>query len=154
MCALCLFCWCYSLLSYPCVFLFFFSSRRRHTRCALVTGVQTCALPISRLRAALAARQPRARFVLMGSDLFFPEVAAVAAMLRTGLPDRVTTLHFTGLAFGCCHAHPSLASPRRTAYQLVRVLQRPSNAVHGTNLTPRRPSTQPLHSRSARRPKP
>src|SRR3546814_5589770 len=27
--------------------MFFFSSRRRHTRCALVTGVQTCALPIS-----------------------------------------------------------------------------------------------------------
>src|SRR3546814_797307 len=27
--------------------LFFFSSRRRHTRCALGTGVQTCALPIS-----------------------------------------------------------------------------------------------------------
>src|SRR3546814_6479114 len=26
--------------------LFVFSSRRRHTRCALVTGVQTCALPI------------------------------------------------------------------------------------------------------------
>src|SRR3546814_19985036 len=26
---------------------FFFSIRRRHTRCALVTGVQTCALPIS-----------------------------------------------------------------------------------------------------------
>src|SRR3546814_3244877 len=29
------------------MFGFFFSSRRRHTRCALVTGVQTCALPIS-----------------------------------------------------------------------------------------------------------
>src|SRR3546814_7691491 len=29
-----------------CLFYFFFSSRRRHTRCALVTGVQTCALPI------------------------------------------------------------------------------------------------------------
>src|SRR3546814_5756658 len=28
------------------IFVFFFSSRRRHTRCALVTGVQTCALPI------------------------------------------------------------------------------------------------------------
>src|SRR3546814_3332084 len=26
--------------------MFLFSSRRRHTRCALVTGVQTCALPI------------------------------------------------------------------------------------------------------------
>src|SRR3546814_1832618 len=36
--------------SYNVVFVrmnFFFSSRRRHTRCALVTGVQTCALPIS-----------------------------------------------------------------------------------------------------------
>src|SRR3546814_1610967 len=29
------------------IIFFFFSSRRRHTRCALVTGVQTCALPIS-----------------------------------------------------------------------------------------------------------
>src|SRR3546814_14306567 len=29
-------------------YFFFFSSRRRHTRCALVTGVQTCALPISK----------------------------------------------------------------------------------------------------------
>src|SRR3546814_6461416 len=28
------------------IIVFFFSSRRRHTRCALVTGVQTCALPI------------------------------------------------------------------------------------------------------------
>src|SRR3546814_2769427 len=28
------------------MYIFFFSSRRRHTRCALVTGVQTCALPI------------------------------------------------------------------------------------------------------------
>src|SRR3546814_10469073 len=41
-------------VSYCCVswvvglcLIFFFSSRRRHTRCALVTGVQTCALPIS-----------------------------------------------------------------------------------------------------------
>src|SRR3546814_10856104 len=29
------------------VYMFFVSSRRRHTRCALVTVVQTCALPIS-----------------------------------------------------------------------------------------------------------
>src|SRR3546814_8590443 len=33
-----------SIVVYVC---FFLSSRRRHTRCALVTGVQTCALPIS-----------------------------------------------------------------------------------------------------------
>src|SRR3546814_15896253 len=34
---------------------FFFSSRRRHTRCALVTGVQTCALPISDMVGRLSA---------------------------------------------------------------------------------------------------
>src|SRR3546814_8752059 len=28
------------------LYMFLFSSRRRHTRCAVVTGVQTCALPI------------------------------------------------------------------------------------------------------------
>src|SRR3546814_7122345 len=47
-----------------CVMYLCFSSRRRHTRCALVTGVHTCALPISnrrRLRRAIkkhAAGQP------------------------------------------------------------------------------------------------
>src|SRR3546814_12664802 len=35
--------------------MFFFSSRRRHTRCALVTGVQTCALPLAREVAERAA---------------------------------------------------------------------------------------------------
>src|SRR3546814_6535502 len=39
-----LFLFCFIVL----LFVFFFSSRRRHTRCALVTGVQTCALPICR----------------------------------------------------------------------------------------------------------
>src|SRR3546814_13381664 len=34
----------------------FFSSRRRHTRCALVTGVQTCALPICAVRPQAASQ--------------------------------------------------------------------------------------------------
>src|SRR3546814_972471 len=38
--------------------LFFFSSRRRHTRCALVTGVQTCALPISSSTASSVKNKP------------------------------------------------------------------------------------------------
>src|SRR3546814_11809567 len=47
--------------------LLFFSSRRRHTRCALVTGVQTCALPIcrcagSRRTALLSAKAYRQRY--------------------------------------------------------------------------------------------
>src|SRR3546814_7665453 len=43
MCCLCI---CLAWLYVVFWFFFFFSSRRRHTRCALVTGVQTCALPI------------------------------------------------------------------------------------------------------------
>src|SRR3546814_2050767 len=39
-----------------CIVLFFFSSRRRHTRCALVTGVQTCALPIGAVMTGIPAR--------------------------------------------------------------------------------------------------
>src|SRR3546814_1478610 len=41
-------------LSFFCVF----SSRRLHTRCALVTGVQTCALPISSADSSRAVFQP------------------------------------------------------------------------------------------------
>src|SRR3546814_7438347 len=38
--------------------LFYFSSRRRHTRCALVTGVQTCALPIYPVHVTRASDDP------------------------------------------------------------------------------------------------
>src|SRR3546814_4101296 len=61
-----------SFLSVVCC-LFFFSSRRRHTRCALVTGVQTCALPIwlhpsTRCHLGLS---PRCHVVEFGSKLSF-----------------------------------------------------------------------------------
>src|SRR3546814_14693532 len=46
----------------------FFSSRRRHTRCALVTGVQTCALPISSIIRSYTADDIRAFLGLAGSD--------------------------------------------------------------------------------------
>src|SRR3546814_2694995 len=42
---------------------FFFSSRRQHTRCALVTGVQTCALPIFLRRRLLRRGRRRLRFL-------------------------------------------------------------------------------------------
>src|SRR3546814_6500431 len=43
------------MLSVRLCFFFFFSSRRRHTICALVTGVQTCALPIFLLNVGFVA---------------------------------------------------------------------------------------------------
>src|SRR3546814_3190663 len=42
----------------------FFSSRRRHTRCALVTGVQTCALPISFLARAATVRARKGQLLI------------------------------------------------------------------------------------------
>src|SRR3546814_9975733 len=58
---------------------FFFSSRRRHTRCALVTGVQTCALPISRDGLTL---DPEA----LARELGVPVVPTVAVR-RRGIDD-------------------------------------------------------------------
>src|SRR3546814_8630155 len=49
---------------------FFFSSRRRHTRCALVTGVQTCALPISPLSRPPARRAKREMRSWRGGSLY------------------------------------------------------------------------------------
>src|SRR3546814_6743848 len=54
--------------------LFFFSSRRRHTRCALVTGVQTCALPLalpSALAEKPATRAEMRRLNVGGKDVAF-----------------------------------------------------------------------------------
>src|SRR3546814_3902993 len=48
---------------------FFFSSRRRHTRCALVTGVQTCALPIS-------TRTHLGRDYVVGGRPSYPQLGA------------------------------------------------------------------------------
>src|SRR3546814_18091762 len=50
---------CCSMCVCFCIFLFFFSSRRRHTRCALVTGVQTCALPICAVAFTIAGELAR-----------------------------------------------------------------------------------------------
>src|SRR3546814_18555618 len=59
--------WLFELMFGFVIVFFFFSSRRRHTRCALVTGVQTCALPILAARSsrgagvAFSRRRPRRR---------------------------------------------------------------------------------------------
>src|SRR3546814_6640544 len=69
-----LFCLLFYFYVFVCVvvcFFFFFASRRRHTRCALVTGVQTCALPILRERGALPVRDGQADAVVVGLHLDF-----------------------------------------------------------------------------------
>src|SRR3546814_1277973 len=48
------------------VFIFFFSSRRRHTRGALVTGVQTCALPIYKGLASVVGYAGSGKSAMLG----------------------------------------------------------------------------------------
>src|SRR3546814_2268131 len=73
---------------YNCLLLwvcFFFSSRRRHTRCALVTGVQTCALPIL---AAIAARLTKAEATIAAQAVRLGQQEFVLKLVITEL-DRV-----------------------------------------------------------------
>src|SRR3546814_2793857 len=56
--------------------LFFFASRRRHTRCALVTGVQTCALPISQPAKRVILGEGRQLITL---SLLLPDPVAITA---------------------------------------------------------------------------
>src|SRR3546814_6710547 len=57
-----------------CSVYFFFSSSRRHTICALVSGVQTCALPISGNH---TARRIHARFESHGMEVPAHQLASV-----------------------------------------------------------------------------
>src|SRR3546814_14943025 len=70
----------------------FFSSRRRHTRCALVTGVQTCALPIYLRdgdRDARVERRPGARNGIgAAADEERAEGALAHAAAREAVEDR------------------------------------------------------------------
>src|SRR3546814_5885531 len=65
--------------------IFFFSSRRRHTRCALVTGVQTCALPICNESALRPAPQ---------STLITPDGRRQMQMINP--------LMLSSVGVGCC----------------------------------------------------
>src|SRR3546814_1390407 len=62
---------------------FFFSSRRRHTRCALVTGVQTCALPIYRF-APMRNELTRASLLLSADRIGGAAGAAMRRYAETG----------------------------------------------------------------------
>src|SRR3546814_4566514 len=89
-----------------------FSSRRRHTRCALVTGVQTCALPICFVeRQAAAHRQPRGSGERVGP-------LALEGALRRELQQVVKAL-----PLGFCEACRDFPAP------VVRLASRPEE--HG-----------------------
>src|SRR3546814_18355890 len=110
---------------------FFFSSRRRHTRCALVTGVQTCALPIFHAvreshrvqhsptgRDRARERGPSATVITLARASFAPILIRVSVIdipgvhwLRRGSRNRLA--HAEGVAFSVNPA-AQLSSPTTT----------------------------------------
>src|SRR3546814_8657643 len=83
-------CYCVYVFCMSSVTVFFFTSRRRHTRCALVTGVQTCALPI--LTGALEVERAAKR---IGSSL---QARPVVHIQRPELKDAVAAVDFAEVA--------------------------------------------------------
>lgn len=63
----------------------------------------------------LHAQQPQARFVLMGSDMFFADVGQVAAEVNARKAGLAAPLEFGGLELTACNWHPSLADDRKLA---------------------------------------
>src|SRR3546814_5821153 len=96
-------------VSFFLVLCFFFSSRSRNTRCALVTGVQTCALPIFDYRLqpveALAGEQPGAFDAVTCMEMLehVPDPGAIlsacATLLKPGGRLFVSTPNRTPAAF-------------------------------------------------------
>src|SRR3546814_4854953 len=81
-----------SVVVYVSVLWFFVSSRRRHTRCTLVTGVQTCALPILIAGVAAYIKQLRPEIKIIGV-----QTVDSAAMARSVQAGRRVTLNDVGL---------------------------------------------------------
>src|SRR3546814_20850687 len=101
-----------------CLYYFFFSIRRRHTRCALVTGVQTCALPISDWARAHALA---ARVLAQAPDSAGVQfVAGVAAMYLGQLPAAAEHLQRAMLLDPKRADYPAQLARAMTAMRLPR----------------------------------
>src|SRR3546814_2340547 len=90
-----------SIMESVCGVFFFFSSRRRHTRCALVTGVQTCALPIFSAEVSRAAAWIEAvRLATLSYSLF----CIVAVTLADGPAWHLMLWYLTLITINLGHA--------------------------------------------------
>src|SRR3546814_3783541 len=88
----------------------FFSSRRRHTRCALVTGVQTCALPISELP---VRNDPDCRRRLECEFDVAAEVAVVADVAGVAMGAGRQPVEFAGADLGTAAARAEQVPAQR-----------------------------------------
>jgi len=73
--------------------------------------------------AALARRDPRARFLLLAGDTFADDVQQVAKRLNGATADLATPVRVTGMERTACHAHPSAADERMMADLLEKAVK-------------------------------
>src|SRR3546814_8010595 len=104
---------CAACGDHRCWLCFFFSSRRRHTRCALVTGVQTCALPIYARHVRGAASLPAETRAYMAS---LSEGAPAPMVRGDGARPAKPRWQEAGLFLGAVRpsAAPMRATPKRS----------------------------------------
>src|SRR3546814_7526437 len=102
-------------LLYFFISVFFFSSRRRHTRCALVTGVQTCALPIYPL--AQIRRQQKLLTPVVSSEIHHANLLNQFAQIRqTASPPYASSRRRRGRR---CRARRRRSEERRVGKECV-----------------------------------
>src|SRR3546814_9472909 len=104
---------------------FFLSSRRRHTRCALVTGVQTCALPISAKLATVSKRGAPVKITILTAVL----VAVIAGVAPI---DAIAALANAGTLAAFTAVSVCMLVMRRRAPDAPRTFRTPLAPVVGT----------------------
>src|SRR3546814_3492568 len=81
----------------------FFSSRRRHTRCALVTGVQTCALPILEVDNNLVVPvDKKVRIVLTAADVIHSWMVPEFGVKQDAIPGFLRDTWFREIGRASC----------------------------------------------------
>src|SRR3546814_959536 len=100
------------------LYYFFFSSRRRHTRCALVTGVQTCALPIYPGRALISYMDQTLLEVRVTKKALLERLAAVRGRLSLCADQAAAAKWWLSMPMASVSAEcpmPKALSTRRTS---------------------------------------
>src|SRR3546814_8659927 len=125
----CFICWIDVWFVFCLLLFFFFSSRRRHTRFALVTGVQTCALPISatcrggRTTLGAAGAASGSVFHTASIDGRFAPMDYDVLVIGSGFGGSVAALRLTekGYRVGVLEAEVGRASWRERLVQYVKI---------------------------------